>query len=69
LAVRRLQLAILPGAVRNHEIEQPTLFARFLLSEQDVRAFREFEKLHALVEVALVGALVVLDRPEEGTLL
>lgn len=43
LSVSNRQVAVLPGAVRNNEVEQTALFSRFLLIEQLPGVFREFE--------------------------
>ena len=45
LAERDRQLAILPRAVREHEIQQEALLVRRLLLEQLCRLPREFEKV------------------------
>ncbi|MBV9748509.1 MAG: hypothetical protein JO157_06830, partial [Acetobacteraceae bacterium] len=61
--------AVLPGAVRKHEIQQLALLARFLSGEQPLRVSRQFEKLHALVHVGLLGGFVAVDLPLEPKLL
>jgi hypothetical protein len=55
------KLAILPRAVRDHEIEQPALFARHLPGEQRRCAAHEFEKPNTLVKIGSVPALVIPD--------
>jgi hypothetical protein len=65
----RAKLALLPGAVRKYEIQEPTLLAGSLLREQRRRPPGEFEKLDALLHVALVRGLVLLDGPQDAILL
>jgi len=63
------QLAVLPGRVREYEIEETTLLARFLRHEQPVAALGEFESLDAVFEVVLVGGLKFGDLALDAVLL
>jgi hypothetical protein len=47
---------ILPNAVRQQEIEQATLFARFLLREQRLGVPRQFEPRDSLGKIGFVDA-------------
>ena len=55
------ELSVPPGAVRNQEIEQATLFARFLLLEERAGVSGEFKKFDTLGHVGLVRRLVLFD--------
>ena len=54
LAQNRGQFPVLPGAVRNQEIEEPPFFARVLLCEKALGVLGQFEKAHAVFEIGLV---------------
>src|SRR6478735_6755330 len=45
----------------NTKFQQAAFFAGFLLREQQLGVARQFEKLHALVHVGVVGLLVLFD--------
>ena len=51
----------LPGAVRNREIEQAALFARFLPIEQAASGLRQFQQVHPLFQVGPIGVLMPFD--------
>jgi hypothetical protein len=69
LPVGGRELSVLPGAVRNHEIQQAPLFPCRPFLEEHMGASGEFEELDSVLEVALVGVLMFLDRLEEPALL
>jgi hypothetical protein len=61
------EFSVLPGAVRNYEVEKFPFLGRWLGLEQPVGPVRQFEQFDALFDVALVGGLMSLGVPHEAT--
>jgi hypothetical protein len=61
LPIVRAEFSILPGAVRDYEIEKSPFLRRRLCLEQQVCPLGQLEKLDTLLDVAPVGGLMRLD--------
>ncbi|MFB3778738.1 MAG: hypothetical protein ACE141_14060 [Bryobacteraceae bacterium] len=68
MPIFRAKFSVLPGAVRNHEVEEFPFFRRRLGLEQQVGPLRQFEKLDPLVDIVLVSDLMRLHVAQETAL-